>query len=79
MDHNDQTIIYVKLPTKVVKFQILPNHSVVYSGVVLDLGEYQLDQNWSLNFDSQKVLLYRDNKISEWYFDPVTLKYTLSH
>jgi hypothetical protein len=69
----------VKLPTKVAKFQILPNHSIVYSGIVLDLGEYQLDQNWSLDFDSQKVLLYRDNKISEWYFDPITFKYIKSH
>ncbi len=69
----------MKLPTKVAKFQILPNHAIVYSGIVLDLGEYQLDQNWSLDFDSQKVLLYRDNKISEWYFDPITFKYIKSH
>lgn len=65
MDRSNINIFYVKLPTKIAKFHILDNHNIEYVGIVRDYGAYKLDKDWSINFDNNNIITYRDNTITE--------------
>jgi hypothetical protein len=53
----------------------LDNHNVEYLGIVRSYGEYKLDSQWSIDFDSSNIITYRDNTISEEYYSNVDMKY----
>lgn len=76
MDRSNTNIFYVKLPTKIAKFHILDNHNIEYVGIVRDYGTYKLDKDWSINFDNNNIITYRDNTITEEYYNNADLKST---
>jgi hypothetical protein len=57
----------------------MDNHEVEYLGIAKDFGTYQLDRDWSINFDGNNVITYRDNTISEEYYNYANLKFTKTH
>lgn len=65
----------MKLPTKIAKFHIKDNHEVEYLGIIKTFGEYKLDSEWSINFDSNNIITYRDNQVTEEYYNNIDLKY----
>lgn len=75
IDRSNPKIFYMKLPTKIAKFHILDDHNVEYLGIVRTYGEYKLDSQWSIDFDGNNIITYRDNTISEEYFNNVDMKY----
>lgn len=75
IDRSNPKIFYVKLPTKIAKFHILDNHGVEYLGIVRSFAEYKLDSDWSIDFDSNNIITYRDNTISEEYYNNVNMNY----
>lgn len=48
-------------------------------GIVRQYTTYKLDKDWSIDFDSNNVITYRDNVISEEYYNNADLKYTKTY
>jgi hypothetical protein len=45
-------------------------------GIVKSFGTFKLDSEWSINVDTSGIITYRDNTVSEEYYNNVDLKFT---
>lgn len=70
VDKSHPNTFFIKLPTRIARFNILDNKSVKFAGIVRDYESYILDSEWTFTFTGKNIITIRNNELKEEYYNP---------